>query len=137
MSKVIGCPPLRDITEACLSASERGWTREDVKKVLQAHQAACRDKQIIYCPVKRRKALLSALHHHPTWWSVSVAYCARLNALGFPYPKVKAACQELGWDPPSMVGPESREILAKMLKDPESRVRLAIQDLEMKKGNVR
>ena len=126
-------PPLKAITEACLSAQSRGWTRAQVKQALLAHGAEWKDKKVTHVPSNRRKKLLSVLLHHPSWWHAATAYCAQLNVMGFPYPLVKAACLELGWSPPSMVATENRKILAGMLADPESRIRETIADVLRRK----
>lgn len=113
-------PGLDAINRAATAAmEERGWAPTQVQKLLLACEAKWQGWGILEVPIKQRRRLYSALQHHPTWWMVAAGYCAQLKALGYEYAEVKAACEALGWGPPSQMDAGTRNAVMGLLSDPE------------------
>ena len=113
-------PDEAELSRACVEAGKRGWTREEVRGVLLAHEASWKDGRLTRVPAHRRRALASALAHLPSWWRESRAFCAQLRGMGCSYAELAAATENLKWQRPSMQSGEGRRLLLDMLTDPDT-----------------
>ena len=122
-------PPLCTLNEACRNAKNIGWTRAQVREVLDAHHARWKDGELTEVPAKQRQRLLTALTHHPSWWRQSAAFCAQLPAMDTDYAELAEACGRLQWRRPSMMDERDRRVLVLLLRDRESELWAAIRTL--------
>ena len=122
-----------EITELCLTARSRGWTRTQVREVLVAHRASWKNRRITQVPAENLRRLDSALRHHPSWWKCAKSWCAQLSKMGFQYQEVATACLNLEMPPPSMMSREWREQVMQMLGDRASELRFAIEEVRAAK----
>ncbi|HND31236.1 MAG TPA: hypothetical protein PLA94_14635 [Myxococcota bacterium] len=104
----IAHPPLKDLTAACLTAGNRGWNRDALKRALNAFGATWTSKEITGCPVTKRRRLLSVLLHHPSWWTDQAHFFAILGDLGVGYRELCHALENLELPRPSMMDREHR-----------------------------
>lgn len=113
-------PDEAELSRACVEAGKCGWTREEVREVLLAHEATWKAGAITRIPAHRRAALASALAHHPSWWRESRSFCVRLRQVGCSYAELAAATENLKWKRPSMMSTEGRRLLLEMVEDADS-----------------
>lgn len=112
--------PLADIEAACRECLVRGeaaWSRVELKERLVDAEATWNLVGLADVPVAARKALLSDLRHHPSWWKAKRTFCAALPVRRLNYDELAAACTALGWQRPSQIDDAGRLALFALLDD--------------------
>ena len=141
MSRRETLPTLQELTDACRNAGSRGWSREQVRLILEANRARWEKGYLTEVPAHLRATLLSDLEHHPSWWLGRRHFCGRLRRLGCSYGEVAEAAERLGRLRPSMMSEAERAALLDQLQDADTdlvrelcKVRAAAQALRKRRA---
>ena len=112
----------------CRSREKMQWSRAELRERLTAAEATCDLVGIDACPPENRKALLSDVGHHPSWWKVKKAFCAKLPHMGIGYDELALACEALGLPRPSHMDHLQRDDLSFALARWDSPVRKQLRE---------